>query len=58
MDHYKGSECQLSDAFMFRDVDCQNGSVSLNPNPCTACALGDRTTVDCHIHQKKEKNAI
>jgi len=48
VDHYKGSECQLSDAFMFRDVDCQNGSVSLNPTKPEPCVLGD---VDCHILQ-------
>ena len=28
VDHYKGEECLLTDAYMFRDVDCQTGSVS------------------------------
>lgn len=29
VDHFNGEKCALTDAFMFRDVDCQAGSVSL-----------------------------
>ena len=29
VDHFNGDKCALTDAFMFRGVDCQAGSVSL-----------------------------
>ena len=54
VDHYNGEQCQLSDSCMFRNVDCQNGSVYL-PLPAPTASTCSSITL-CGRRQRQNGN--